>query len=93
MTLAKVNGATDMVSTCDFDISSHAEQDVIRLDVSVHDLLLVEVLNALQHLPADGGHQRLRQYGAQDYVRESAGVHVLHGHPELSENNRCYWRI
>ena len=42
--------------TCYLDRALHGEEDVVRLDVPVHHVPLVQVVQALEHLPAHSRH-------------------------------------
>ena len=71
------------IFTCDFDSAFHIQEDIVRLDVPVNDVLRVEVVDSGENFPADRGHLVLGQYRAEDNVRQGTSVHILHDHPQL----------
>lgn len=75
--------ATTWVRT-ELDIARHAEEDVVALDVSVDDAVIMEVAKALARLARDGCNLSLSHQVAGDDVGKRAALHVLHDDPEIA---------
>lgn len=66
-----------------FDITGHAQEHVIALDIPVDDTMPVKMLEALRCLPRDGGDLALSHQVRSDDVRKGASLHIFHHNPEI----------
>lgn len=66
-----------------FDVSGHAQEHIIALDIPMNDTMPVKVLEPLRCLPRDGGDLALSHQVRSDDVREGTSLHVLHHNPEV----------
>ena len=66
----------------DLDPAVHPQENVVGLEIPVDDLLLVEELNALEHLLGHRGYLCLGQNCVEDNICEGSSVHKLHHHHE-----------
>ena len=64
----------------DLDPAVHPEEDVVRLEVSVDDLVLVEELDALEDLLGYRGDLFFRQNCVEDDICQGPSIHELHHH-------------
>ena len=67
----------------EFDGSVEAEEDVVRLDVAVDDVVVVEELERLEHLAAHGRDLTLVHARLRHHVRQRAAREVLHYHLDI----------
>jgi hypothetical protein len=70
------------------DVAIHAEQNVVRLDVSVDNTLGVQELQAVKRLAADSGDLALRHHVEGNNIGKTTTLHVLHHHPKIATNEK-----
>ena len=68
----------------ELDVTGHAEQDVIALDVSVDDAVRVQVAETLCRLSAYGSNLSLGHDVAGHHIGKTTALHVLHDDPKIS---------
>ena len=68
---------------CQLDLAVHPQKDVVGLDVPVNDVALVQEVESLKNLPADGSDLTFVHAGFSDNVCEAAARKILHCHPQL----------
>jgi hypothetical protein len=67
----------------EFDITNHAQEDVITLDVSMNDTVPVEMFKTLTRLSRHGRDLAFGHEVGGDDVGEGASLHVLHHDPQI----------
>jgi hypothetical protein len=75
--------ATKISQLTEFDISGHAQEDIVAFDITMDDTVLVQVLQTLARLPRYGGDLTFCHQIGGDDIRERASFHVFHDHPKV----------
>ena len=67
----------------EFDVTSETQQYIAALNVTMDDTVLMQILQALRHLPTHCSDLPLCHQVRRNNVRERATLHILHHNPEL----------
>jgi len=65
----------------EFDVTGHAQQDIITLDIAVDDTMSVQMFQALGGFSGYGGDLTFRHQISGNNIGERASFHVLHNDP------------
>jgi hypothetical protein len=63
------------------DVSFHAQENVVGLDIAVYDALGMQMLQTLKSFPANGRYLAFGHDVERHDVSETATLHKLHYHP------------
>ena len=65
----------------EFDVTGHAQQDIITLDIAVDDTMSVQMFQALGGFSGYGGDLTFCHQISGNNIGERASFHVLHNDP------------
>lgn len=68
----------------ELDVALKTEEDVVALDISMNDSMLVKMAETLKRLPRDGSDLPLAHDVARNDVGQRSSLHVLHDDPEVA---------
>jgi len=68
----------------DLDVSLHAKEHIVTLDITVDNLLGMQVCESLEGLLAHAGNLALGHDVVCHNIRERTALHVVHDHPEVT---------